>query len=110
MNKSKKNQPTSKKPKKSKNNILIWSLVSAAVLLFLIGFVSNVIPFTYNVIRCGKQPVESSKFAAAWSYKLPGDYGYGIHLFSDYRFCTEIEAQSGGYHRANKYGTHKYEE
>jgi len=68
--------------------------------LVLMGLVTNVIPFGYATVRCGHLPVESSRFMADFSYKLPGDIGYGVNMFSEYRFCTEADIKStGGYHR-----------
>ena len=107
---SKNNKSKLNRTKKNKNKVLKWVLGFAGVLLIAIGFVSNTIPFTYSTIRCGRLPVESTTFMASYSYKLPGDYGYGIHSLSEYKFCTEAQIKAtNGYSRANKYGPHKYE-
>ena len=52
---------------------------------------------------CGRQPVIASKFAAGYSYTLPGDRDYQPGLFPvimPVYFCTESEAQAQGFHRA----------
>jgi hypothetical protein len=65
-----------------------------------IGIMLNVIPFAYAMARCGQLPIESSRFMADYSYRLPGDEGYGLNVFSEYRFCTQEEiVATNGYHR-----------
>ncbi|MDO8335286.1 MAG: hypothetical protein Q7T74_00695, partial [Candidatus Saccharibacteria bacterium] len=69
------------------------------IALGLVGLVSGVIPFAYGVAKCGGLPVESSNFAASFSYNLPGDKAYGIQPLSYYEFCTATQAENEGYHR-----------
>ena len=52
---------------------------------------------------CGHQPVIASKFAAGYSYSLPGEPHYQPGLFPVFApvyFCTEGEALGRGYHHA----------
>lgn len=85
-----------KKPSK------IWAAIILAGIVAVIVVVSGAGKFAYGTIRCGQLPVESTKWAGAYSYKMPGDAGYGIHMLSDYRFCTESEIKAtNGYHRLN---------
>ncbi len=75
-------------------------LVLGVIVIIVVGFISNVIPFAYNVVRCGRLPVQSTTFASSYTYKLPGDKGYGISLFDSYHFCTEQEIKPMNmYHR-----------
>jgi len=69
-------------------------------MLTIIGLGTGALPYASNVLKCGRLPVESSRFAASYSYRLPGDKGYGVHPFSEYSFCTEAEIRAtNGYHR-----------
>lgn len=70
------------------------------IVIIVVGMITNILPFAYNTVRCGRLPVESSTFAAGYSYRLPGDRGYGVNIFSDYKYCTEAEIKAtNGYHR-----------
>lgn len=56
-------------------------------------------PWIYMTVRCGRQPVAISDFAAAYTYWLPSDPGYErSDIFRSY-VCTEGEATEGGYRR-----------
>jgi len=66
------------------------------VISLLITFPSAVYLSKWS--SCGHQPVQVSNFAAADSYSLPGDPGYGPGFLSGY-VCTEDEAIRNGYHR-----------
>ena len=54
--------------------------------------------WTFNAARCGREPVEATSFAAAYSYDLPGDRDYSIFpiLVTAY-YCTESDATKAGY-------------
>jgi hypothetical protein len=73
-------------------------IVIAAVILLVLGMVSGVLPFAWNTIRCGKLPVVASTFAAFYSYKVPGDPGYGPGLFRYEFFCSKEEAERARFH------------
>jgi hypothetical protein len=73
-------------------------LVTAAVILLVVGVVTGVLPFLLNTVKCGKPPVVASRFAAAYSYKVPGDPGYGPGLFNYDFFCSKEEAERAGFH------------
>ena len=52
-------------------------------------------------VRCGRQPIAVSDFAASYSYRLPGDATYRRDsLFQDY-VCSEAEARRKGYERSS---------
>lgn len=83
---------------------MIASVIAAIVVLFLaVGTSPITIPaaqFAVAAVRCGHQPVEATSFAAADSYRIPGDVGYGPSLFSEY-YCTEDDARAHGFHRTH---------
>ncbi len=89
------------KPEVKKKPFLIFiSILICICIAIPYSISSGFFPFTINSIRCGGLPVESSTFAASYSYRLPGDKGYGIHTFSDYNYCTQDEIKAtNGYHR-----------
>src|SRR5262249_11253135 len=86
--------------------LFIPGRVGTAVLgtfAIVLSLISLVITFPWAVYlskwsSCGHQPVQVSNFAAADSYSLPGDPGYGPGFLSGY-VCTEDEAVRNGYHR-----------
>lgn len=54
----------------------------------------------YMTIRCGREPVAITNFAAAHTYWLPGDAGYRPgDLFQGY-VCSEATAKERGYVRS----------
>ena len=56
-------------------------------------------PWIYMTVRCGRQPVAITDFAASYTYWLPSDRGYErSDIFRSY-VCTEAEATSSGYQR-----------
>lgn len=68
-------------------------LVIAAPLSLLYG------RWGYMTIRCRREPVVITNFAAAHSYWLPGEAGYGRRdLFQSY-VCSEATAKERGYVR-----------
>ena len=86
------------RPKKRVSRLKVIMIVIAAVILLVLGMVSGVLPFALNTIRCGKLPVVASTFAASYSYKVPGDPGYGPGLFNDVFFCSKEEAERVRFH------------
>jgi hypothetical protein len=56
--------------------------------------------WTAAATTCGRPPVAASRFAAAYTYDLPGQSGYGAGLFPiivpEY-YCTESDAQAHGF-------------
>ena len=108
MTKQEKAKPSSPPAKKRNNSeqsshLPKISKLTVAILLIallLIALFTNIFPFVWNTIRCGQLPVESTDSAASYSYKLPGDKGYGPHIFSNYTYCTEAEIEAtNGYQR-----------
>jgi len=81
---------------------LSWQKViligAAVVILLVVGILSGVLPFALNTVTCGKLPVIASTFAASYSYKVPGDPGYGPGLFNYVFFCSKEEAERAGFH------------
>jgi hypothetical protein len=53
--------------------------------------------YAFATLRCGRQPVIASRFAAAYSYSVPGDKTYTPDVFSEY-FCSTGEAEKHGFH------------
>lgn len=81
------------------NRVLLFGVI--IVIALPTGIFSGWLPFLFNTVRCMRLPVESTRFAAAYSYRLPGDEDYGVHSFSEYNYCTEVEIKAtNGYHRS----------
>ena len=75
----------------------VRSWVSTALLIgcavLLIVALLPLLFWTANLIRCGHRPIETSDFAAANSYTLPGDGTYTYYpIFSGYA-CTLSEVR-----------------
>lgn len=87
-----------KKVQKKRAVLSVLGVLGLLVLGFII-YVSGVVPLAYKTVQCGGLPVESSNFAASYSYKLPGDRDYGLNPFGYYEFCTAAEAEREGYSR-----------
>lgn len=53
-------------------------------------------------VGCGGLPVTANRFAAAYSYSVPGDFGYNEGawplIVPDY-YCSASEAEAAGFHR-----------
>lgn len=79
---------------------LLVKAIIISILILVLGFGTNTLPYLYKTVECMRLPVESSRFMAGYDYKLPGDEGYGIHIFSEYNYCTQadIEATHGYHH------------
>jgi hypothetical protein len=79
---------------------LIGLVVALAINLPVVDWYDlPVAKFLVATAQCGHQPVIVSKFAAGYSYYLPGDAGYEPGLFIDQFVCSEEEAKAAGYHR-----------
>jgi 4-amino-4-deoxy-L-arabinose transferase-like glycosyltransferase len=78
-------------------------LVAVGVVLLLFAPVALLYgPWAYMTIRCRRQPVAISDFAASYSYKLPGDHGYRRESFLQDYVCSEAEARRKGYERGGE--------
>lgn len=74
------------------------AILLGLVLSFLIGMVSGIFPYAAAYVGCLRAPVSTSKFAASYSYTLPGELGYGPSSFGQSYYCTEAEAEAAGFH------------
>ena len=92
-------QAVKKKPT-WKRAILILTATAIVLFVLFVGLVTGVLPFVLNTIRCGKLPVVASRFAASFTYKIPGDPGYGPGLFNYDFFCSKEEAEHTGFHHS----------
>lgn len=94
--------PSSKKHKKkrqlSRKKIIIISISLA--LLIALGWFTNIIPFAYMTVRCGRFPVQTTTLGGG-SYFLPEDSPYYQikPLLVEYPYCTAQEAEEAGLHR-----------
>lgn len=78
--------------------LLISTVVVAAYCLTL--FIPLISPFAWfpvYAVKCGGLPVVANDFAAAYTYKIPGDTQYAVTPFTTY-FCSEDEAKRAGFH------------
>ena len=91
-------QITQTNPHRSIKKILIRiSLVIAIVVLFLLSYIYGLIPFAFGTAKCLGLPTETNDFMASYSYKVPGDEGYGIHPLASYKYCSAKDAAAHGY-------------
>ena len=90
-------QPTMKRRLVGLGVLAVWLAVS---LPFVWEFDSPYIRYEQAVIACGHQPVIATKFAAGYTYDLPGDPGYGPSMFSNTYYCSAEDAEAGGYRRS----------
>lgn len=75
-------------------------LATAALLVVVLSFPGLHAPWIYMTVRCGRQPVAITDFAASYAYWLPSDPGYKrLDIFKSY-VCTEAQAMASGYRRA----------
>ncbi|MEV4173025.1 hypothetical protein [Nonomuraea sp. NPDC049709] len=81
--------------------------VRALIAAVIVYGIALVFPLTHamasypiHVLRCGGLPLVATDFAAARSYRLPGDDYYSVTPLDSVIFCTEAEAQAERYHRA----------
>jgi hypothetical protein len=70
-------------PRRRRSRIAIAVLIVASLLGTLL--LLPLLLWTANLIKCGHRPIETSDFAAANSYTLPGDASYTYYpIFSGY--------------------------
>jgi hypothetical protein len=76
-------------------------IISATVIvaLFFYGMGNGYLPYAVAAVKCGRAPVTATKFAASYSYVLPGEPGYGPGIFKVY-YCTQADAVARGFHPA----------
>ena len=89
-----------KKVTKKRFNFKDGRFIGAAVLgvvALLYGVGSGYLGYGLAYAKCGRQPVIASRFAAAYSYVLPGERLYHPNVFSEY-YCTQVEAEKSGFH------------
>lgn len=89
------------KKKNSKHKNYLNPKIFIVIVLFLMaGFATGWLQYSIAYIGCGgKQPVIANKFAAAYSYTVPGDKSYSPTVFSNY-YCDIAAAEKAGYHPA----------
>ena len=74
-------------------------LATATLLLVVLSLPLLHAPWIYMTVRCGRQPVAITDFAASYTYWLPSDTGYErSDIFRSY-VCTEAKATASGYRR-----------
>lgn len=86
-----------RKTNKTKWLIIISFIVAVYFISLFVPYISNVTRYPIYVIKCGGQPVTATKFAASYTYTVPGGSVY--YFFDDIYFCTEQEAQEAGFKR-----------
>lgn len=98
MDKKEKNQPL--KLSRSARVLLVTLVTMVVYLLALVTpYVYPFARFPAYVVSCGKLPVIADKFAASYSYRIPGDNGYVVTPLTSEYFCSEDEAIRAGFHR-----------
>ena len=75
-------------------------LATAALLVVVLSFPVLHAPWIYITVRCGRQPVAITDFAASYAYWLPSDPGYERSDIFRSHVCTEAQAVASGYRRA----------
>lgn len=74
-------------------------LATTALLVVALSLPLLHAPWIYMTVRCGREPVAITDFAASYTYWLPSDPGYErSDIFRSY-VCTEAEAMASGYRR-----------
>lgn len=87
-------------PRKKVVGVVAGSIVGLYVLSLFVPLVSAYSWYPIYLIKCGRQPIAASDFAASDSYDLPSDRHYNADILTtDRYFCTEAEAQAAWYHR-----------
>lgn len=75
-------------------------LATTSLLVVALSFPLLHAPWIHMTVRCGRQPVAITDFAASYTYWLPSDPGYKrLDIFQSY-VCTEADATASGYRRA----------
>jgi len=72
--------------------------VAVPMYLFSVYAAAFYVPFAWATVRCLREPVMVTGFAAADSYSVPGDRDYGPGPLAEY-VCTSQEAEAAGYRR-----------
>jgi uncharacterized membrane protein len=87
----------SAKPR-TRRRIAVIGTVAVVVVTLPISVVWGM--WTVAAVRCGHPPVTASRFAAAYSYALPGDSGYNLGLWPiivpEY-YCSAADAEANGF-------------
>jgi hypothetical protein len=96
MTKQKSEIRTQFTPKKINKKTII--ITASILLLIIVGMVSGQIGYLIAYAKCGTAPINATKFAASWSYFLPGELGYGPSPYNSGYFCTQTDAEAAGYH------------
>lgn len=74
------------------------AIIIISIVLLVLGTVTGINNYFIAYFRCGaKAPIAATNFAASWSYRLPGERGYGPHPFNNKYYCTQAEAEQAGY-------------
>lgn len=89
---------------------LTWMLppavraVLGAVVIYLLAlvapFASTMARYPLHIVRCGHPPLVGTTFAAAFTYREPGDPSYAVTPLDDRLFCTAAEAAAAGFRRS----------
>lgn len=90
--------PQNLEPSPKKSNKAVKFVIVGVIASFILvaGAITGVIQFSIATIRCGQLPVAATNFAAAYTFELPGEKGYGPSIFNQY-FCTRKEAEHAGF-------------
>src|SRR5581483_7336352 len=66
-----------------------------AVVIYLVAlvapFTSTMARYPLHIVRCGHPPLVGTTFAAAFTYKEPGNPAYAVTPLDDRLFCTAKE-------------------
>lgn len=89
-----------KTPKPSLSTGKRVAIIFGLIGLLLVGMLSGLLPYAAAYLGCLKAPVSTSKFAASYSYTLPGEYGYGPSPFGQSYYCSQAEAEAAGFHHS----------
>lgn len=87
--------PPTKSPRPS-SRLAVGKYFFPFLLIVLVAVLFGWPQYTFATLRCGRQPVIASRFAAAYSYSMPGDKTYAPNVFSEY-FCSSDEAEKHGF-------------
>lgn len=82
------------------DRVLFWC-VSVFITLYLISlftpFISNYTQYPLQIIRCTRLPILAH---AGKNYLVPESRVYRVTGLEEAYFCTELEAQTAGYHKS----------
>ncbi|MDH6464881.1 hypothetical protein M2302_005082 [Micromonospora sp. A200] len=81
-----------------------WLIAAVPVALYFVSlftpFMAPYSRYPLYMVKCGGQPIVAWDFAASYTYKRPGDDGYGVDILTSDFFCTEAEAERAGFRRS----------